>query len=364
MRPDSALSWRTGVQYRYTRNINDPQTGVLPLVPDYLNQSSAAFLIANWNLKRWKIAAGTRVDVKNIYALPISRTLPRTIDRKDIWFTNPSAVLTARYDLTDELQFEIETAYRERSPEVNELFSNGLHQGVSGIEEGDENLNNEAGFFNRVTGSYHIREKYFIEASAYAQRIDDFIYLVPQDELRLTIRGAFPLFQYEQVNATMIGLDLNVAAELGDRWRISSGYSYLKGKERQSGLALVGIPGNTGSLSLHYEIEDWKQLEDIHLSLSYSHTASRNDLLTDNTTYPERPENSPLQGQDFVDPPSAYGLVGFDASCQTRIGKQRVNFGFRVSNLLNTTYRDYLDRQRYFADALGRNIKLRIGWKF
>jgi hypothetical protein len=31
-----------------------------------------------------------------------------------------------------------------------------------------------------------------------------------------------------------------------------------------------------------------------------------------------------------------------------------------IENMMNTTYRDYLNRQRYFADALGRNITL--GW--
>jgi iron complex outermembrane receptor protein len=29
-------------------------------------------------------------------------------------------------------------------------------------------------------------------------------------------------------------------------------------------------------------------------------------------------------------------------------------------NILNTTYRDYLNRQRFFADEMGRNIQLQI----
>jgi iron complex outermembrane receptor protein len=31
-----------------------------------------------------------------------------------------------------------------------------------------------------------------------------------------------------------------------------------------------------------------------------------------------------------------------------------------VSNLLNTNYRDYLNRQRFFADDLGRNFTLQL----
>jgi iron complex outermembrane receptor protein len=35
-----------------------------------------------------------------------------------------------------------------------------------------------------------------------------------------------------------------------------------------------------------------------------------------------------------------------------------------VSNLLNTSYRDYMDRFRYFTDAIGRSISLRLKYRF
>jgi iron complex outermembrane receptor protein len=365
LRTDSAFSWRTGAQYRYTRNVNDPSTGILPLVPDYLNQMASAFLIADWKPGKWKITGGARYDLKNVYALPISRTLPRLIERKDLWYTSPSGVVTLRYDITEEFVIEGEAGYRQRSPEVNELFSNGLHQGVSGIEEGDDQLANETGYLSRLSGSYHIKEKYFITVSAYQNRIDDYIYLVPQDELRLTIRGAFPLFSYQQVDAILRGVDMTFAVEIGTRWRLRSNYSYLKGRERESGLALVGIPSNTGDVGLQYEVERWKGFQDIHLGIQYSYTSMRADLLTDNETFPDRPADSPLMGQDFLAPPAAYSLVSFDLDATKHIGKKMaLNIGLKMDNLLNTSYRDYLDRQRYFADAMGRNVKLKLGWEF
>jgi iron complex outermembrane recepter protein len=364
LRSDSAFSWRMGLQYRNTRNINDPSTGILPLVPDYLNQLASAFLIADQKLGKWQIVGGARLDLKNIYALPISQSLPRVIERKALWFTNPSGVVTLRHTLTEELIFEGEAGYRQRSPEVNELFSNGLHQGVSGIEEGDDQLANEVGYLTRLTGSYHIKEKYFITVSAYQNRIDDFIYLVPQDELRLTIRGAFPLFKYEQVNALIQGIDLTFAIEMGKHLRMRTSYSILKGRERDSGLALVGIPANNGDVRLHYEVEGWKGFHDIHLGMQYAYTAMRADLLTDNEAFPDREEDSPLMGQDFLAPPSAYSLISLDASARKHIGKTAFNVGIKVDNLFNTRYRDYLDRQRYFSDAMGRNVKLKVGWEF
>ncbi|MBK8625953.1 MAG: hypothetical protein IPN86_10440 [Saprospiraceae bacterium] len=36
----------------------------------------------------------------------------------------------------------------------------------------------------------------------------------------------------------------------------------------------------------------------------------------------------------------------------------------RCENLLNSTYRDYLNRLRYFADEMGRNIYVSINMSF
>ncbi|MEZ4687104.1 MAG: hypothetical protein R3B47_13865 [Bacteroidia bacterium] len=60
------------------------------------------------------------------------------------------------------------------------------------------------------------------------------------------------------------------------------------------------------------------------------------------------------------------GLFLLNARAQFRLisGETSLKVAFRVSNLLNSRYRDYLDRQRYFADALGRNASLSLGLEF
>jgi iron complex outermembrane receptor protein len=41
-----------------------------------------------------------------------------------------------------------------------------------------------------------------------------------------------------------------------------------------------------------------------------------------------------------------------------------INLSFKISNLLNTSYRNYLNRLRYFSDDLGRNFSLSMSYKF
>jgi len=40
--------------------------------------------------------------------------------------------------------------------------------------------------------------------------------------------------------------------------------------------------------------------------------------------------------------------------------KTSLNIGLGINNLLDTNYREYLNRLRYFADDLGRNITLQL----
>ena len=67
---------------------------------------------------------------------------------------------------------------------------------------------------------------------------------------------------------------------------------------------------------------------------------------------------------DYAPPPAAYGLVGLEAGSQIKMGKKYVNVTLSATNLLNKSYRDYLNAFRYFSDDMGRNIALRIKMPF
>jgi len=64
--------------------------------------------------------------------------------------------------------------------------------------------------------------------------------------------------------------------------------------------------------------------------------------------------------QDFVAPPAGYIL--WNARVAVRKTKGRFQFDASVEgqNLANLAYRDYMNRFRYFAYDLGRNIQFRL----
>ena len=60
-------------------------------------------------------------------------------------------------------------------------------------------------------------------------------------------------------------------------------------------------------------------------------------------------------------PPSGYSLFHLTSSVDFDVFKQStLTLGFFVDNILNTAYRDYLNRQRYFTDDLGRNFRIQL----
>ena len=64
---------------------------------------------------------------------------------------------------------------------------------------------------------------------------------------------------------------------------------------------------------------------------------------------------------DFSSTPAAYTL--FNASIGADLFKN-LNFNFRINNLFNTEYREYLNRLRYYMFEPGRNFVATLKYNF
>jgi len=281
---------------------------------------------------------------------PSTRTITRYKDR----YNTVNASAGYRYDLTDHQSINISTGIASRAPGINELYSSGLHQGVSGIEEGDVNLETEKAWKTTFEYAYGKDEAYSFNLLAYYQKIDDYIFLRPEQDVRLTIRGAFPVFQYMQTDASISGLDLSFKVHFSDHWNSDFQYSLINTKERESGLTLPFTPTNTFQNTMTYQAGNSvkigkTQLENLEVSVTNRFTAEQSDISIE---------------QDFLPPPSGYHLLGLRISSDIQVRSLRWRINLTADNLLNTTYRDYLNRLRYFSDDLGRSFTLGLTAKF
>jgi iron complex outermembrane receptor protein len=342
-------TWNIGNQSTRIDNSNNPETNILPLIPDYIAYESGIFTTLSKNYSQLTIEMGIRYDYIDQRVAAIARTIPREIVRYNNIYHNYAAAAGAQFSLSKDWTMGYNIGLAMRSPEINELYSDGLHQGVGGFEIGDPTLESEQSIKNTLSISGPISKNLNFEALAYYQHIDNFIYLQPLNEFRLTIRGAFPVFEYQQTTAQIIGLDLAATYVLSDNWNIMGQASLIQGDDLDNGLGLVNIPAQSFFGEVNYELPKIGKLENVLFQFNAQVVLQQNNIAIE---------------QDFIPTPAGYQLFGFECSTEFKWKKKRVKFHIELNNLLNTTYRDYLNRQRYFADDIGFNAIFGISLAF
>ena len=342
-------SFKSGVQLNRVDNSNLPETGILPLIPNYLTYEYGAFGMATKSMKRTTIQIGGRYDFEQRKVAAISNGVPRRVIRHEKEYQAMSAMGGMRHEFNKAWNMSYNLGFATRNPEVNELYSNGLHQGVSGIEEGDPELNKEVSLKHTWSLKGDVKGKLFFEGLFYYQNIDDYIFINPQDEVRLTIRGAFPVFKYEQTDARLMGFDVTATYQASERMYFKGSYSYLDGYDRKYQMPLVYMPSNHLKGSFNYQIPSLGKFHNVEFQVNSRYVFEQTNL---------------LPSQDFVAPPAGYHLLGLKISAERQLRKLRLVSFIRMENLGNVAYRDYLNRQRYFADDLGFNLVAGFNLKF
>ena len=347
-------SLHVGNQNFFIDNTNDPETGILPLIPDYFSFRSGVFVTANkyWNATSMNIGARYDYEWQNVPT--ITNTTPRRILRYKNNFHNFNATLGFRYTLSDLHELTFNTGYTMRNPGINELYSQGLHQGVSGIEEGDPDLIAEKSIKSTLGYTAQLGSGVSFESIFYYQYVNDYIFLNPQDEVRLTIRGAFPVFKYEQTNAQIYGVDISSQITVLNSLVGQLKFSYIKGEDQELNTPLIYIPPMNAYAALTYRKHIPITGAKIHVDdLEFQWN---NRYVFEQTNY--------LPGQDFIPPPSGYNIMGLKVSANLTLPKYKLRIFIKTDNVLNARYRDYLNRLRYFADDTGFSATIGANLKF
>ncbi len=311
-------------------------------IPNFRKIGAGAFWIENWRskTKRWEVESGIRFD--NIYQR-IFMWEGETIISPAKNYMNVSGTLGAIYKMNERLVLRSNVGTAWRPPNVNELYSNGLHHGAASIEVGDSSLVTEKAL-NLSASAEYSGKKLTVVLDAYYKIINDFIYLKPTLTPTLTIKGAFPTFVHDQVNAHLRGFDLTVNYSITPELKIISKASILRAYNQTMREHLVMMPADRFENSLEYNFKDSKSFTNTYVSISALSVLKQTRV----------PENS-----DYAAPPEGYTLLNLSAGMDILMKRNAISIGVSINNLLNTRYRDYMNRFRYFADEMGRNISVR-----
>ncbi len=376
---NKGLDLKIGLLGRYQSNFANPETGVRRLIPDYDKYDFGIFSIAEYEINpQITVDAGLRYDFTRINAKKFYRTSRWEERGYDVDFdnlviedlgtqllTNPifdyhnvSATGGLKYNFSSNDLVRLNYSFSQRAPNPSELFSDGLHHSAARIELGDLRIKSESA--SKISLSIErTADTWGYTIAPFFNSIADFIILEPSG-VEFTIRGAFPVWSYRQTDAQLLGIDASLYNNWTSTIRTDHKFSWVRGTDRITDIPLINIPAANIRNSISFKKPSWKNL---NISLESQYVFEQKRFPPNILVF------SPQQQQEVElninTPPQAYHLLALDAATSFSIKtKNDFSLGLRVTNLLNTNYRDYLNRQRYFVDDLGRNISLRLIYNY
>jgi len=335
-------------------NNNTPGTGTTPIIPNFDSYTIGIYGIHDINFEKIKLELGWRYDYKYFDAagyryhyteesgaVPVQYLL--TDNRT---FHNGSGTVGMLYNFATNWNLKSTLGLAWRAPTANELYSDGVHHSAAIYEIGNLDLKAEKGvkWINSVSKKH---DNWGLTVDVYAQLIKDYIYSSPSpDSYKQTIRGTFPVFNYRQYNALFYGADIHFDWKMLTRLNYNFQASIVRAKNISLNNYLPYIPSDRFINSFQWYLDE---NEKGYVKLSHAYIAKQN-----------RYEPS----TDYTAPPAAYHLFNAFITHPIAIGKQHFNVSLAVENILNRSYKDYMDRFRYYAHSQGRNFILSFNYQF
>ncbi|GGK88969.1 TonB-dependent receptor [Rufibacter glacialis] len=340
------LKITTGLNGMLQINNNVPGTGAIPLIPNYDSYAGGGYLMGKLIRETWELEAGARYDYKYVNARGYYENAQAYGGIRR--FHNVTGSLGGALHLHPAWTIRTNLGSAWRPPVVNELYSNGLHHGTASYETGDATLQSEKSYKWTNTLEYHANNLQ-LEFTAYANHIQDYIYLEPAGGFYESLRGSFPTFRYRQTDARFWGSDVSLQYDFWKPFRYELKGSLVRATDLRQDQYLPWIPTDRLENSLSWRPEISSALEDTYLQVQSQWVARQHRYTA---------------GSDFAAPPASYHLLHLNTGTQWKLGEQTLGLHFSVNNLTNTLYKEYMNRFRYYAHDVGRNFTARVSWRF
>lgn len=349
------LNWRdpnwvtiAGMSSLYQRNNNKEGTAATTFIPNYVTLSNGMYIIQKTSIAGIKAEAGLRYDFRKTNAAGYDWR--REFYSGSKIYNNLTASVAFYKEISSNLSTKLNFGLAWRAPDVNELYSNGLHHGCS-WSLGNKNLKSEKGYKAIIGGNYH-NDWLKIESSAFYQHIGNYIYDSPDKRLgnkgiHVHWDGVYPIFAFHQNKCSFYGLDIDLSTKIIKNFNISTKYSLVRGRNLDLNTWLPLMPADRCILGIEWHKiwgnrNQWKfDIDTNHIFVAKQSRYDKEKELVDET-------------------PHGYGLTSINSYLFYRSKKDyTIKFIFSVENLLNKEYKEYTDRFRYYAHAPGRNINIR-----
>ena len=368
----------SGVFFQIQDNYSSPYTGSRRLIPDYLRTKLGTYFTASLiPSNNYSVAFGFRFGhqnnhVKKYYknkrwneenyqdklgAFVINEVLSQKLIEQRLIFNNLSINTGVKFALSEKLKLGLNLFHTERAPDISEMFSDGLHHSLATIEYGNPFLKRETTQkflinFEKEIGNFKFN------FSPYYTNGKNYIIIEPTG-IEYTIRGAFPVWEYRALNSIIRGLDLDFSLNLNKSIKLRNSSSWIEGFERKSKTPLINIPPFTSTNFIQISIPKLK----LFSMVVSNKIALRQNQFPNHNFETSVVENGTRLNKlvDISTSPKGYHLFGTEFHWGPYpFFSDKIRLSLIFDNILNSSYRNYLNRLRFYADEMGRNIMLQI----
>lgn len=276
------------------------------------------------------LAGGERIPVR-----------PRT-------FGSFSGSLGLLYLLSEDVRVGVSASRAYRTPDFNELYTNGPHLAANSYDVGDPRIGHETGFgldaFLRLSG-----ERVRGEVAVFRNQLNDYIFPSSRGRAELGAESGRPLFQYTNEDARFVGAEGDIEVALTPALVLGGSASYVRARftsPRDSIPVFSGadttfvaaslnppfIPPLHGRVGLRYEQPGYFAGADVRWAASQERLG------------------------DFEEPTDGYAVADVSAGVRFVRGGRLHTLTVRLENVANTEYRDHLSRVKDIMPQPGRNL--------
>jgi iron complex outermembrane receptor protein len=245
---------------------------------------------------------------------------------------------------TDEWNIKLNASTGFRAPNLAELASNGLHEGIFTYEIGDPDMKSEQNVNTDLSVNY-IQDWISFSASGFYNRFFNYIYLQPTGGDWF----GFPMFNYRQQNAALYGGEFEweltpQGTATGLNWSINA--STIVGKT-DDGNYLPYIPATKTGTTLKYERDASEKVKQVFGSIGFDYVFEQNRPAPHETRTP------------------GYYLLNASVGAHFIFKKGEFDLSVVGNNLLGAKYFDHLSRFKiYGIYNIGRNIVVNVSIPF
>lgn len=337
-----------GVRAQY----RDITTGGSLRTPSTYDYSLAGFLVEEFGSGPLRVQAGARYDWARF--VPREAAVVRIGDEetpvRQRTFGSVSGSLGLLYAIREDVRLGASIARAFRTPDLNELYSNGPHLAAGTYDVGDPNLRAETGLGLDVFARLN-RERLRGEVALFRNHLDDFIDRSTRG--RVIGVGTAPLAQYTNVDASFTGFEADADWNVVRHVTLASTVSYVHARFT-SPRGSIGLPNETFTDTTYILESRYPE----RIPPLNGRVAARYDrpqyFAETSARFAARQERT----GNFEEPTPGYTVGDLSAGVRLLRGSRLHTLTLRLENVFDTTYRNHLARTKEIMPEPGRNLSL------